>query len=127
MFINEGVGGTLWQIFRGVVIAVLITLISVLIFAFILSASNLSDKVIKPTNQCIKTLSVVVAVFLVVREGKFLLKGGLIGLLSALFSILLFALIAGTNITVLASFVDVAFGFLIGLISGGIVGKILKW
>ncbi|MBR2384536.1 MAG: TIGR04086 family membrane protein [Clostridia bacterium] len=65
------------QIFKGVTIALLITLVSVLIFAFILSAFDLTDKVIMPINQIIKTVSILVGVILSVREGKFSLKGGL--------------------------------------------------
>ena len=127
MLLSSSISGALGQIFKGVVIGILITLVSVLIFAFILSVANLSDKVIKPTNQFIKTLSVLFAVLLSVREGKFLIKGGLIGLLTAFFTVLLFTLIAGSNITFLAIVIDLAFGFLTGLISGALISKILKW
>ena len=127
MQLNLGLSSFLWQIFKGVVIAVLITLVSVLIFAFVLSVANLPDKVIKPTNQFVKTLSVLFAVLFTAREGRFLIKGGLIGLLSAFFTVLLFALIASLGVTFLTVLLDLAFGFLTGLISGAITGKILKW
>ena len=127
MQLNLGLSSFLWQIFKGVVIAVLITLVSVLIFAFVLSVANLPDKVIKPTNQFIKTLSVLFAVLFTAREGRFLIKGGLIGLLSAFFTVLLFALIASYVVTFLTVLLDLAFGFLTGLISGALTGKILKW
>ena len=45
------------QIVRGVVTALITTLISVLVFAFILSVTNLGDGVIKPINQIIKLIS----------------------------------------------------------------------
>ena len=127
MQLNLGLSSFLWQIFKGVVIAVLITLVSVLIFAFVLSVANLPDKVIKPTNQFIKTFSVLFAVLFTAREGRFLIKGGLIGLLSAFFTVLLFALIASLGVTFLTVLLDLAFGFLTGLISGALTGKILKW
>ena len=120
-------GGFAFQIFKGTVIAVLITLISVLIFAFILSLSNLTDKVISPINQIIKTASVFIGVFIAVKEGKFLIKGGLIGLLSALFSFLLFLLIANSVASWLAVLVDIAFGFATGCLSGIIASKIQSW
>ena len=127
MRINSGINGFLFQIFKGVVIALLITLVSVLVFAFILSVANLSDKAIKPTNQVIKTVSILLAVVFTVREGGFLIKGGLIGLLSALFSALLFSLIAGVVTSWLTVLIDVGFGFLIGILSGALTGKILAW
>ena len=127
MQLNLGLSSFLWQIFKGVVIAVLITLVSVLIFAFVLSVANLPDKVIKPTNQFVKTLSVLFAVLFTAREGRFLIKGGLIGLLSAFFTVLLFAVIASLGVNFLTVLLDLAFGFLTGLISGAITGKILKW
>lgn len=127
MQLNLGLSSFLWQIFKGVAIAVLITLVSVLIFAFVLSVANLPDKVIKPTNQFIKTLSVLFAVLFTVREGGFLIKGGLIGLLSAFFTVLIFALIAGSGVTFLTFLLDLTFGFLTGLISGALTSKILKW
>ena len=55
--------GTVGQIVRGVVTAVLITLVGVLVFAFVLSVTDLSDSVIKPVNQFIKLLSVFLVVF----------------------------------------------------------------
>ncbi len=127
MQLNLGLSSFLWQIFKGVAIAVLITLVSVLIFAFVLSVANLPDKVIKPTNQFVKTLSVLFAVLFTAREGRFLIKGGLIGLLSAFFTILIFALIAGSGVTFLTFLLDLTFGFLTGLISGALTSKILKW
>ena len=83
MYLNSSLAGAIGQILKGVIIAVLITLVSVLIFAFILSMVSLSDKAIRPINQFIKTLSVLLAVLFSVRGGRFLIKGGLIGLLSA--------------------------------------------
>ncbi len=115
------------QIFKGVTIALLITLASVLIFAFILSAFDLTDKVIMPINQIIKTVSILVGVILSVREGKFSLKGGLIGLLSAFLSFLLFSLIAGSTTSFLTVLVDLIFASCIGLVSGLITGKVVSW
>ena len=85
-----GRGSFLGQIVRGVVTALLTTLVSVLVFAFILSVTNLSDGVIKPINQIIKVVSVFLGCFLWVREDKGFVKGGLIGLISAILTLLIF-------------------------------------
>ena len=126
MYINSNVSSFFLSVFKGVIISLLITLFSVLLFAFILTVANLSDKVIKPTNQIIKTVSVLVGVVLAVREGRFLIKGGLIGLLSAFFSVLLFSLIASLETSFVTILIDLSFGFLTGALSGLIIGKILN-
>ncbi|MBR2337414.1 MAG: TIGR04086 family membrane protein [Clostridia bacterium] len=124
MRIINSENGFLMQILKGVITALIITLISVLIFAFILNVCNLSDKVIKPVNQFIKLISILLSCFVSVKRERFLLKGGLIGFLSAILSALLFALIAGAVTSWLTVFIDVAFGLLMGALSGLIVGKI---
>lgn len=113
------------QILKGVIIALLITLVSVLIFALILSLASLSDKIIKPINQFIKLISVFFGCFLSVRNSRFILKGGLIGLLSALLSGLLFALIAGSGLTFLTLLIDLIFATVMGAISGAITLKLV--
>ena len=127
MYINSNVSSFLLSVFKGVIITLLITLVSVLLFAFVLSVANLSDKVIKPTNQIIKTVSVLLGVVLTVRESRFLIKGGLIGLLSAFFSVLLFSLIASVAISFATVMIDLSFGFLTGALSGLMASKILNW
>ena len=124
---NINCGGFALHVFKGVVIAILITLVSVLIFAFVLSLANLPDKVISPINQIIKTASILIGVFFTVKDGQFLLKGGLIGLLSALFTFLLFLMLANTVTSWLSVFIDIGFGFLIGCLSGLLVGKLRSW
>ena len=117
--------GTVGQIFRGVVTAVLITLVGVLVFAFVLSVTDLSDSVIKPVNQFIKLLSVFFGCFLSVGRERGLIKGGLIGLLSAVFSVLLFALISGSSISWITVLIDSLFGTAMGCVSG-VITSIIK-
>ena len=124
MFFKESQNGFLLQTFKGIIISVLITLISVLIFAFVLSVTNLSDKVIKPINQTIKLVSVFLGCLFAVRNSGYFIKGGLIGLFSAILSILLFALLSGSVASFLGVIIDVVFGALFGVISGMLVGKL---
>ena len=107
------------QVVRGVVTAILITLIGVLVFSFVLSVTNLSDGIIKPVNQFIKLLSVFFGCFLSVRGEKGFLKGGLIGLISTLLTVLIFALLTG-GINFLSIIIDVICAIIMGAISGAI-------
>ena len=124
MLKNENTKGFLSQVVKGVVVSVLVTLVFVLVFAFILNVSNLSENIIKPVNQIIKLLSVFTGCFFAVRSDKFFAKGGLIGLLSAILSVLLFAIIAGGTSSLLAVGIDVICAFVIGGLSGVIIGKL---
>jgi putative membrane protein (TIGR04086 family) len=124
MQIFVGKGEFFSQIVRGVIAAVLITLISVLTFAFILSIASISDGVIRPVNQIIKLASVFLGCFLSIRDGSLIVKGGLIGLISTLLSALLFGLIAGGVTSVAAILVDVVFGALMGIISAIVTGLV---
>ena len=65
------------QVVKGVITALVITLLGVLIFAFVLSVTSLSNQVIKPVNQFIKLLAVFFGCFLSVKEGKGFAKVGL--------------------------------------------------
>lgn len=113
-----GRGSFLGQIVRGVVTALLTTLVSVLVFAFILSVTNLSDGVIKPINQIIKVVSVFLGCFLSVREDKGFVKGGLIGLISAILTLLIFSLLAGGVNSWGSAIIDLICGFIMGGLSG---------
>ncbi len=106
------------QIFKGVVTAVLVTLIGVLLFAFILSFVDLSGAVIKPVNQFIKLSAVFLGCFFSIKDDGAVLKGGLIGLLSTVFCFLLFCLIAGAVTSWLGFLIDVVFGTVMGVLSG---------
>ncbi|MBE5742798.1 MAG: TIGR04086 family membrane protein [Clostridiales bacterium] len=107
------------QVLRGVVTAILITLISVLLFSLVLSLTNLNENVIKPVNQFIKLLSVFFGCFISVRGEKGFIKGGLIGLISSILTVLLFSLLSG-GINWFGVIIDIVCAFLMGAISGAI-------
>ena len=114
------------QVFKGVVTAILVTLIGVLLFALILSFIDLSSGVIKPVNQFIKLSAIFLGCLLGVKEDRAVVKGGLIGLLSTVFCFLLFCLIAGSVSSVVGFIVDLLFGTLMGILSGIITVISLK-
>ena len=118
-------GTRLSQVVRGVIIAILITLLGVLLFAFLLSVTNLSDKVIKPVNQFIKLLSVFFACFLTIKEDKGFIKGGVIGIISSVLCLLIFALISGV-FNFFTCLIDVICAFIMGGLSGVITVNVRK-
>ncbi len=113
-------GGFLKQVVTAVVLAIGITLASVLVFAFILRVTPISEGVIKPVNQGIKLLSIFVACMISVRGEKGFLKGCLSGALATLLSILIFGLISGGA----PSFIGFLIDFICGAVMGGLSGAI---
>ena len=105
------------QIFKGIVTAVLVTLVGVLLFALILSFVDLDDGVVKLVNQFIKLSAVFLGCFLNVKDDGTIIKGGLIGFLSTVFCFLLFCLLSGGLLSWLSFLIDVIFGTIMGVLS----------
>ena len=80
---------------KGVGLAVAISLLGAIIFAVILRNCSLSDKVIYPVNQTMKSVALAVGVLLVTKGEKGWLKGGTIGALYTMVSYLSFSAIGG--------------------------------
>ena len=90
-----GGGNGLFQIIKGVALALAFSLLSSVIFANVLRFSTLPDKVIYPINQTVKVLAVSLGTIIFVREEKGLLKGLAIGGLFTALSYLTFSAIGG--------------------------------
>lgn len=118
---QEKAGGVL----RGVLVAVGVTLAAVVVFAVVIGLTELSDAVIRILNQVIK----VGAIFLGVRAGvpkgseNAIWKGALIGLLYMGVGVVVYALIAGQQLTLLSYLLDVLMGVAAGGLSGMLVGS----
>ncbi len=110
----------LLAIIKGSLIALCISLVGILIFAFILKFASISDKAIRPINQIIKGVSVLVGVFVAMRKvDKMGLVGGLlIGLVYTILAFVVFSILDGNfefNLTLLNDFL---FGGIMGAICG---------
>lgn len=104
------------DVLKAVLIATLISLGGVLIFAIILKYASLSDAVILPVNIVIKLLSVLIGVFIGFKNPQNgILKGAIAGALYMLFTFLIFA--------ALNAFKDVEFSW-IDLITLPVAGAI---
>jgi len=119
MEIAENTKGAFWfQILKATVNALLITLVSVLVFALIIKFASLSDSVIKPVNQMIKLVSIFLGCFISLREGKELVKGVIAGLIFTVLSFLIFSLLAGSISFDWFTVIDIVCGAVLGGISG---------
>ena len=82
----------IFQILKGALLAVIISLIGILFFAFIIKITGLSDGWIMPINQVIKAVSILIGVVLALKKmpERGLIKGLFIGLVTPLLHFLCF-------------------------------------
>ena len=119
---------TFVHIFKGAFIGLGVSLILVLIFAFILKFTNISDSVISPVNQVIKAASIFLGVFLGLRKQKEmgLVSGLCIGLLFTIIAFLTFSVLDGHFAFDRTLLNDTIFGSIMGAICGIICVNIKK-
>lgn len=119
--------GLALKVIKGAVLGLLITVAAVLILAFIVKSTDMSDETISAFNQAIKIASIFVAA-LAASKGvseKFMAHGALSGGLYVLLGYLTFSLIEGAFGDILLMFMDLAMGIAIGMITAFIFGKLL--
>lgn len=125
---EKGVVRSILDVIKTVVIAVLISMVLVLVFALIVKATDLNDTVIGYVDQGIKIVSVLAATLIGFRRGGKggWLKGLLSGLLYVVTSFLVFAAISGDFSVSELSWADVLLGAVVGLICGVIAVNVKK-
>lgn len=108
-----------FEIFKGVIFSLIISVLTVIVFAIIVKFANLSSKTVEIVNIALKIISILTGTLLAVGSGRQgLFKGGIIGLLFVLVSYLVFSLINGSfSVNPLTAF-DVIFYLVAGLLSG---------
>ena len=105
-------------VIKGTLCAVMTTLISVLIFAFIVKFALLGNGVIKAVNQFIKIISILLGCAFFIRGNLGLVKGVVLGLLSTTITYLLFWFFGGNAPFNLSFLIDLIFTAIVGGISG---------
>ena len=115
---NENSFNAGFSIVKGVACALALSLLGVIIFAVILRAGSLSDKVIYPVTQMIKWVSLAVGALLFTRGEKGWLKGGIIGLLFTMLSYLAFSAIGNDFSLSWLIVAELVFALFIGGLSG---------
>ncbi len=116
------------SILKGSLTAVCVSLIGILIFAFLLKFTNISDSIISPVNQVIKGVSVFLGVFLGLKKQKELglVSGLLIGLIYTIAAFLVFSLLNGAFSFDRTLLNDILFGAVTGAICGVIAVNLKK-
>ena len=116
------------NIFKGSVVSLCVSLLLVLVFAFLLKFTNIPDGAISPINQVIKGLSVFVGVFIGLKKSKELglVSGLLIGIVYTTLAFLVFSLLSGSMSFDASFLIDVVFGGIIGAVCGIICVNLKK-
>ncbi len=120
--------GLLGCVLKGVLVGLCVALVGILLFAFVLRFTNISDKIISPVNQVIKGVSIFFGVFIGMKKHKAngLLSGFLIGLLFTVVAFLVFSLLDGAFVFDRTFLNDIIFGSIIGSICGIICVNLKK-
>ena len=120
--------GLFLSVLKGVVVGLCVALVGILLFAFILRFTNISDKIIAPVNQVIKGVSIFFGVFIGMKKHKEmgLLSGFLIGLFFTIIAFLVFSILDGAFSFDRTLVNDIIFGSIIGAICGIICVKLKK-
>lgn len=106
-----------FDVLRGVLYAIIVSVFMVLGLALAIKLFNLDNNAVAYTNQAIKILSMLVGIFIGTRDYKMgAAKGALTGLLYILLSTLVFMLLSGQSFSM--TIFDVLIGVAVGLISG---------
>lgn len=120
---RRGIGkkGAFW---KGLLAAIGFTLAAVLVFALVLSFTDMSDGVIRVVNQVIKVAAILAGVFVIVPCGSEngIRRGVLLGVVYMGAGVLLYALLSGQKLTVMGYLMDV----LMGLATGGLSGMLMS-
>lgn len=113
----------IYNIFRGSLVAILITIISLLIFSILLTHTNISEKSIVPVITIITAVSILTGSILSVSkiENRGLFNGALVGLIYIL-AIYILSSIINKNFTInLNSLILISSAVISGMM-GGIIG-----
>lgn len=117
---NNEYGNRFFNILKGALLALAISLFLSVLFAAVLKATNLSQKVVYPVAQVIKNLSVLIGVLAVVRGEKGWLQGVSVAGLSTAFSYLTFSAIGGDFALSWLIFIELLLTILTGALGGAL-------
>ena len=125
---EKGVARWILDVVKTVVIALLISMVSVLVFALVVKSTDVGEDVIGYVNLAIKILSVVIGCLIGFRRGSGFgwLKGVISGLLYVVTSFLVFSAISGELSLADVSVLDLVTGAVVGLLSGVLTVNLKK-
>ena len=111
------------SIFKGVLCAVVATLLFVLGFALIVQLAGIDNRVISPVMQIVKVICIFVAVLIALKPARSRgwFYGALVGLLYMVLTFLIFSMIDGRFNLGINALSDLLFQTFAGLVSGVIL------
>lgn len=122
----ENIKKTYMPILKGILMVLIIALVAILIFAGVISATDMSSGVMNFILQIIKALAIFAGCFYSLKGGNSFLKGLIIGLVSLFCAYIIFSILEGRAIFTLSLLYEMLFGAICGTICGIIVGLIKK-
>lgn len=111
---------------RGLAVSVLATAAAVIVFALIISFTDVSDGIIRVVNQLIKAAAVFLGVRVIVPRGdeNGVRRGALLGLVYMGLGVLVYALLTQQKISWMGYVIDVLMGVAAGGLSGMLLGSL---
>lgn len=105
---------------KGSMLSVCVSLVLILIFAFIIKLTSMSDTLIKPINQIIKVVSIFFGTLFIVKKvnQKGLITGAIVGLLYSILAFVVFSILNGGFSFDITLLIDILFGAISGAICG---------
>lgn len=113
---------------KGSLLATAVSLVGILFFAFIIKMFGITDEYLRPVNQVIKAVSILLGVFITLKKQKQngLVLGLAIGLCYTLLAFATFSALNGSFNVDKTLLNDVLFGSIMGAICGIIAVNIKK-
>ncbi len=111
------------SIFKGVIYAVVLTLILVLVFAMVIKWANLDDTIIKPVMQVIKVLCIFMGTRITIKNATNMgwMYGGIVGMLYMMFTFIIFSLVDGNFVIGFMAINDLIFQTVAGVMSAFLI------
>ena len=113
---------------KGSLISVCVSLVAILLFAFIIKLTGMSKGLIKVINQIIKIVSIFLGTFFILRKTgqKGLVTGIIVGLLYTIIAFVVFSILNGKFAFDITLLIDIVFGVAMGAICGAICVNLKK-
>lgn len=113
---------------KGSLISVCVSLVAILLFAFIIKLTGMSKGLIKVINQIIKIVSIFLGTFFILRKTgqKGLVTGIIVGLLYTIIAFVVFSILNGKFAFDITLLIDIIFGVAMGAICGAICVNLKK-
>ena len=129
IFNSDEKKGIIKPIVKGVFVALAVSLVSILLFAFLLRWTNISESLIAPVNQVIKGVSIFLGVFFGLKKVKCngIINGLLIGFFYTILAFLVFSLLDGAFNFDRSLLNDLIFSLVTGAICGIICVNLKKF